>query len=143
MSDESQSHENEVALFRYGLIADLIHLPRARGSGLEARLKEKSAKSYCIPGSRRTQVAAETLRDWLGLYRKGGFEALKPKPRADTGAVRRLPQPVVDELVELKDEHADWTVNMVIAEAKKRLGDDLALPLSTVHRILSRAGVMK
>ena len=48
MSDESQSHENEVALFRYGLIADLIHLPRARGSGLEARLKEKFDRRLII-----------------------------------------------------------------------------------------------
>ena len=29
--------------------------------------------------------AAETLRDWLYAYRRGGFEALKPRPRADLG----------------------------------------------------------
>jgi len=59
--------------------------------------------------------------------------------------VRHLPQPVVDLLVHLKDEHADWTVPMVIAEARKQgdIGLELLLPLSSVHRILQRAGVMK
>ena len=59
--------------------------------------------------------------------------------------MRHLPQPVVDLLVHLKDEHADWTVPMVIAEARKQgdIGLELLLPLSSVHRILQRAGVMK
>jgi putative transposase len=144
MTDESQSYENQVALFRYGLIADLIHLPRQRGSGLEKKLKQKAGERYCIPGSRRTKVAIETMRDWLGLYRKGGYDALKPKPRSDTGTVRRLPQDVVDLLIHIKEEHRDYTVPMVVDEARKTDGFDpaLALPLSTVHRILARAGVM-
>ena len=35
-----------------------------------------------IPGTLRTSVAAETLRDWLHAYRCGGFDALLPKPTA-------------------------------------------------------------
>jgi putative transposase len=145
MPDESKSRETEIALFRYGVIADLIHLPRERGSGLEQKLREKSAQSYCIPGSRRTHIAAETMRDWLGLYRKGGYEALRPKPRADLGTVRHISPAVVDLLVHIKDEHRDFTVPMVISEARKSelVGDSLALPPSTVHRMLSRAGVMQ
>ena len=145
MTDESQSHENQVALFRYGLIADLIHLPRQRGSGLEEKLRQKCKQHYCIPGSRRTRVAAETARDWLGLYRKGGFDALKPKVRADAGAVRRLPQDVVDLLVHIKEEHPQYTVPTVIAEARRMgcIAESLVMPPSTVHRLLSRAGVMK
>jgi transposase InsO family protein len=143
MTDETQSHENEVALFRYGLIADLVQLPRGPRSGLAKKLRDKAEQDYSIPGSRRRRVAAETVRDWLGLYRKGGFDALRPKKRSDTGRVRRLPQEAVDLLVHLKDEHADWTVPMVIAEAREKgLGEELALPASTVHRILQRAGLM-
>ena len=33
--------------------------------GTYARLKEKGAKSYAIPGTLRTRVAAETMRGWL------------------------------------------------------------------------------
>ena len=38
-------------------------------------LHEKAQRTYTIPGTRRTRVAVETMRD-CGLYRTGGFEAL-------------------------------------------------------------------
>jgi len=144
MKDPS-THADELALFRYGLIADLIHLPRERGSGLEAKLQAKAEQSYAIPRSKRTRVAAETIRDWLKLYRKGGYDALKPRPRADLGSVRMLPRAVTDLLIHLKDERPDWTVPMVIAAARERdeVPASLVLPLSTVHRLLGRAGVMR
>lgn len=145
--DETRRAERaeQIALFRYGLISDLVH-PAAGDEQrrLYERLREKAAKSYCIPGSRRTHVAVETLRDWLTLYKAGGFDALRPKPRADMGRARAIPQAVADLLVQLKDEHRDWSVARVIGAA---MGDSEAagatlLPVSTVHRLLSRAGVM-
>ena len=45
-----------IALFRYRLIADLIHLP-AGSRGLYAWLREKAAADYSIPGSKRIRVA--------------------------------------------------------------------------------------
>jgi len=51
-----------VALFRYGLIADLLHLPVGDRS-LHARLRDKASREYDIPGTTRRRVAAETLRD--------------------------------------------------------------------------------
>lgn len=59
----------EIALFRYGLIADLVHR-KAGERGLYALLREKAERVYEIPGSRRTRVAVETLRDWLSAYRR-------------------------------------------------------------------------
>jgi putative transposase len=145
--DETRRAERaeQVALFRYGLISDLVH-PAAGDEQrlLYERLREKAAKSYCIPGSRRTRVAVETLRDWLTLYKAGGFDALRPKPRADIGHARAIPQAVADLLVHLKDEHRDWSVAMVIdaAKAQSQGVSATSLPVSTVHRLLSRAGVM-
>jgi len=143
--DETRRAERaeQIALFRYGLISDLVH-PGDDARRLYERLRDKAAKSYCIPGSRRTRVATETLRDWLTAYKAGGFDALRPKPRADIGRARAIPQPVVDLLVHLKDEHRDWSVAMVIDKAKADSETSRAtlLPVSTVHRLLSRAGVM-
>jgi transposase InsO family protein len=84
------------------------------------------------------------MRDWMKLYQDGGFDALKPRPRKDIGSARAIPQPVIDLLIELKDMHRDWSVALVIDEAKKQSESAraVALPLSTVHRVLSRAGVM-
>ena len=58
MTDTDSDHRQAVALFRYGLIADLLHLP-AGGAGLQQRLAEKAARDYTIPGTTRTQIAAE------------------------------------------------------------------------------------
>ncbi len=146
MDDIKRTHAEQVALFRYGLVADLLHPPDdAVKKSLQERLREKAARSYCIPGSRRTRVAAETLRGWLTAYKYGGFDALVPKPRNDVGQSRSIPQEVADLLVHIKDEHRDWSVQMVIEEVRRQRQElgGLALPLSTVHRLLSRAGVME
>jgi transposase InsO family protein len=124
------------------VIADLLHLERGKGA-LYKRLAEKSAHDYRIPGTLRTRVAPETMRDWLRRYHQGGFDALKPKPRADSGSTH-LPQPVADLLCTLKEEHPQWPVRLVIdkARASELVDPTSALPLSTVHRMLARRGLM-
>ena len=105
MNDPDEELRKAVALFRYGLIADVLRL--APGSGeIRRTLNEKAQRSYVIPGTRRTRVAVETMRDWLSLYRTGGFEALYPKTRTDRGLPRRLPPEVAEVLVSLKSEQA-------------------------------------
>ena len=138
MEDEQQQRQ-QVGLFRYGVISDLVHLaPGTRG--LQAKLVEKSGIDYRIPGSRRSRVAAETIRDWLKRYRKSGFEALLPRSRSDTGRSRAVPQEVADLLAEIKEEHRDWSVSMVIDEAGRdgKLGE-LSLAPSTVIGCSRRA----
>lgn len=144
MEYEKKKRSEEVALFRHGLIADLARL--APGTkGLYRLLEEKAAKDYCIPGSQRTRVAEETLRTWLRLYRLKGFEGLIPRPRKDAGESRALPQEVKDLLVSLKDDNAELSVQLVIKEAlaSKKVPADVVLAPTTVHRLLSRAGLMR
>ena len=64
MNDAEEQLRREVALFRYGLIADLVHLPPGT-PGIGDKLRAKAEQQYTIPGTLRTRVAAETLRDWL------------------------------------------------------------------------------
>jgi putative transposase len=132
-----------LALFRYGLIAELVQLP-AGSRGLYARLREKANADYVIPGSTRTRVAPETLRHWLKDYRRGGFEALLPKARADRGRSRALPQAVADALMTFKDENPALTIPELIRAVRESglAPASLALPRSTVHRLLTRAGLM-
>jgi putative transposase len=139
----SNEHNEQVALFRYGLIADLIHRqPHERG--LYALLRHKTAQSYCIPGSRRTRVATETLRGWLSAYKRGGFDALRPRRRRDQGRSRALPQPVADLLCKLKDETPALSVVQIIKLARDGgVPAEVDLAPSTVHRLLSRAGLMQ
>ena len=132
------------ALFRYGLIADFIHLP-AGSPGLYARLREKAAADYTIPGSKRIRVAPETLRHWLKDYRRGGFDALLPKGRSDRGHSRVLSQTAAEALVSLKEEQPHLSTAQLISVAGQRgvVPDSLKLAPSTVHRLLSRAGLLE
>lgn len=138
-SDPSQT----VALFRYGLIADLVRLESGT-KGLYAKIEQKAAVEYAIPGTTRTRVAAETLRDGIKRYRRGGFDALIPKPRADRGQSRSLPAQVVEVLLALKEGQPALSVQLLIREARKHadVPETLPLPPSTVHRLLTRDGLM-
>jgi transposase InsO family protein len=143
MTDSDTDRRHAIALFRYGLIADLVRLqPGAKG--LYGLIAQKAAEEYSIPGSTRTRVAEETIRDWLKAYRRGGFDALLPKPRADRGQSRSLPPEVVEVLLAIKEGNPKLSVQLVIREARQRpeVPDELPLPNATVHRLLARHGLM-
>ena len=140
MHHRDEELRQAVALFRYGLIADVLRLPPGSRE-IRRTLNEKSQRTYTIPGTRRTRVAVETMRDWLSLYRNGGFEALYPKTRTDRGRPRRMPPEVAELLVSLKSERPALSVKALIEAARER-GADHPLAPSTVHRLLSREGLL-
>jgi putative transposase len=105
--------DTEIALFRYGLIAQLIHDPPAPG-GQEALLREIAAKRYRIPNSTRTQVSTITLRRYLRAYRAGGFEALRPVPRGDAGVPRALAPEVLARAIALREEQPARTTQTLV-----------------------------
>ena len=109
----------QVALFRYGTIADLVQLPLGH-RGLYKLLEHKAAREYEIPGTLRRHVAVETMRGWLSDYRRGGFDALVPKVRSDHGAAREIPARVVDVLCEIKDATPELSIPLVIREARQK-----------------------
>ncbi len=133
-----------VALFRYGLIAEFIYSP-AGTKGLYTGLCKKAKSDYPIPGTMRTRVAPETLRCWLKAYRRGGFEALLPKQRANRGCSRVLPRAVADALMSLKDEQPRLSIPQLIRAVRESgvAPASLALARATVHRLLSHAGLMR
>ncbi len=132
----------QIALFRYGIIADFVHL--APGTkGLYAQIGKKAALEYAIPGSRRRRIAEETIRSWLKKYRKDGFDGLLPKTRNDRGKPRKLPLEVADMLLAIKEKEPELTVPLTIKKARKtgKIPDDMRLPESTVYKLLARHGL--
>ena len=140
MSYPDEEPRKAVALFRYGLIADVLRLPPG-SRDIRRALHQKAQRTCTIPGTRRTRVALETMRDWLSRYRNGGFEALYPKTRADRGQPRRMPPEVAELLVALKTERPARSVKALIQTARER-GVDHPLAPSTVHRLLSGEGLL-
>jgi putative transposase len=143
VNDQEKKRIDDIALFRFGVLGDLVHLSPGERA-IADHLAEKASRDYQIPYCTRTRVAAETIRDWLKAYRKAGFEGLKPKPRSDVGVSRAIPQEIADTLICIKDEHRDWSVRLIIKEylAGKPLPAGVELKPTTVHRLLSRHGLM-
>jgi transposase InsO family protein len=143
MSSANTDHRHAVALFRYGVIAELVRIAPSN-EGLYARIADKAERDYDIPGTQRTRVAGETIRHWLKCYRAGGFDALLPKVRADRGRPRRIGDDIAELLVAIKEQHPQLSVRAIIehARASAQVPADLALAASSVNRLLRRAGLM-
>ena len=106
MNDEQRQ---QIALFRYGLIAPLV-------SGTVASQKEYlekiCAQVHEVPFYGRKEYAPKTLLGWLRKYRRHGFSALKPKPRTDQGASRQIPDEIAGKVIELRKEHMQLSVKL-------------------------------
>ena len=70
----------EIGLFRYALVRDAADpaLSKAERGRLVRALAERE---HVGPDGRLVRVARGTLDEWIRAYRRGGFEALVPRPR--------------------------------------------------------------
>ena len=84
MADEKNQNE-KIALFRYGIIAPVIHDTAKRQAKY---FKEMAQKIFDVPGAGRKTYQWRTFKSWLRTYRTEGFDGLKPKTRADKGSSR-------------------------------------------------------
>jgi putative transposase len=135
------SKAEKLALFRYALIAPLVieRLPRGE---LSRRAEEIASRVYDIPDSKRRAVSVDTLLDWASRYRKGGFEALAPKPRQDRGQSRTI-TPQLSALIErLKRENPHRTGTTLLRElALCSDTDEPPVSASTLYRFLKQRGL--
>ena len=116
MPGADPEYQQQVAVFRYGVIADLLHAPPDAGS-LAARIRAKTEQSYVIPHSSRTRIGKSTVYGWLQQYQQGGFDALMPKRRSDQGCARRMPVELIEALLTHKRDHPQCSVREVIADS--------------------------
>lgn len=128
----------QIALFRYGVIAELINRP------LAAREKEKLlgaivARTWEMPGSARTRIGRSTVRDWIELYKTHGFDGLKPVQRVDAGRSRAIPEQVQELLLSLRAERPGASIDSLIraVQLSGRVAPTLRLTRSAVHRFFA------
>ncbi|MEW6082750.1 MAG: DDE-type integrase/transposase/recombinase [Bacillota bacterium] len=101
----------EIANFRYGLIAPVVSR-QDLDRGEQARLLGEVASSrHRIPYSTRTQVSVRTLERYLEAYRARGWEGLLPSPRTSSP---RLPGEVLDWAVRLREENPQRSIDRII-----------------------------
>lgn len=98
----SEEARTEIALFRYTLIIPILResSPRAR----HQLRKNLTMVGHKIPHSTRRSVSLTSLYRWERHYQQGGFEALKPRCRADKGRPRVVSPATLDRAEALKRE---------------------------------------
>jgi len=137
-ANDAETRRTEIALFRYGLLAPILHRELARGE-LMTYLGRVALACHQIPGSSRDTVSFPTLWRWLVSYRKEGFDGLKPRPRRDEGTPRRVPQVVIDRAIALRQEAPSRSAGTIV----QILARDPSLPRvkeSTIRHLLAARG---
>jgi putative transposase len=142
--DEEQ--KKQVAVFRFGVIADFVTGARLSRAERRRLLVEKCARKWVIPFTPRTRIGQSTLRDWIRCYDAGGrrLEALYPKDRSDSGKSRRIDEETAANLIQLRRQMAQATVASIIEAMyqRKLVTPGITLAPTSVWRLFTRHGLM-
>ena len=111
MKKENNESRNEIALFRYGLIAPLI-TDTYEESSQTKYLKNVASKTYEING-RSEKYAWQTIKSWYSAYKSGGYEALIPKTRSDARTSRKLSIDAINQIIDIKEKYPHITGTLI------------------------------
>ena len=127
---------HQVALFRYSVLGALVSRGHLERGELKATIRELAAREYDIPGSRNSRLSEKTIEAWYYKWRRGGIEALAPRPRADRGQ-SKLPAEIQVAIVAAKRENPRRSINQIrrLLEQRGTVAKG-TLARSSVHRLL-------
>ncbi|MGI5865365.1 MAG: Mu transposase C-terminal domain-containing protein [Myxococcales bacterium] len=134
--------KEEIALFRIAVLGPLVGAELEHGDLLEL-CRQAAERRWEWPDGTLGRVEARTVENWYYAYRRGGFEALKPKDRKDLGQ-SEIRTEVADLLLRAKRERPRRSLRRLIRMmelAGKALPGELSR--SSVHRLLARHGVSR
>lgn len=139
MTNEER-RKNEIATFRFGVIAEFVTGVLFTRGEKERLLRQKADRQYMIPHSGRSRVARGTLLKWIRDYERGGRElgALQPRTRADKGCYRRLEPAIRLSIKEILKDSPGANVPALIRELKHRkvIPADTEINRATLYRYL-------
>jgi putative transposase len=129
--------QEEIALHRWAVIAEAASArltPAERG----VLVRQIAARAHTHPDGSARRYSRGTIDRWIRAWRAGGLEALKPSPRADTGAVRAHPE-LFAEAAALRLELPGRSAAQIASILYHRHG--VAVAERTVRAQLRRAGL--
>ena len=143
----TEDERKEVAVFRFGVIAEFIGTTRLdRGEKAEL-LRQKCARQWQIPQSSRTRLSESTILRWVKLYKDGGYrlESLSPSPRRDKGKTRALDAETSLVLLDQRRMMPKLSVPELIQTVKNQqlISADVDLGQTTVYRLFHQHKLMQ
>jgi len=142
----TEDEKMQVAVFRFGVISDLV--TGAQMSRREKRLflHDKCARKWQIPFSGKTRISGGTILRWCRLYTdsRGDLKSLYPKDRTDQGKCRAMDEETCLALIRLRADMPALTVPQLIEQMnrQKRAAPGIVLNNSTVYRFLHEQNLM-
>jgi transposase InsO family protein len=101
-SELPQKQEEATALFRFSIIAPVLH---EDGKGQNHHFHQMSKKSYNLPDGTIRIYRWSTFKNWLNTYRKKGIDGLKPRTRSDWKKSRRIDSFLTGIIKELRTQY--------------------------------------
>lgn len=138
-----EATKKEIAVFRFGVIADIVGRKLERGEK-ERIIREKASCRWDIPFSTRSRISRSTILSWARAYSKArNLESLYPEDRRDRGRPRVMDEETIAALVRLKGERRGLSLPVLLKEAKTRgiLPGRLTVSYATIYRIFKLHGV--
>jgi len=125
----------ELAIFRFSIIASVVR--GLAGKPANEYFQEAAAQSYLVPGLGIREFSPRTLRHWHTLFRKHGFDGLKPSRRTDRGKFRALSRDAKDFMVHRLSQCPTLSGTALYREVvNAQLDIEGPCSLSTVQRFL-------
>lgn len=136
--DEEQ--KKQMAVFRFGVIADLVGGVSLERGQRERLIQEKCQQKWVIPFSERSRLSRTTLRRWIKQY-DGRLESLYPEDRSDAGQSRVLSDETLLALIEARKAFPKAPVRKLIGQLEQSGFGQLSQ--TTAYRFLRDRGLMK
>lgn len=137
------SEPKDVALFRYEIIAPLLHLPGGPRGMLRRTIESLADRTWEHPQHGQMKIGRGTIEGWLYDYRNhGGLEALTPVPRRDRGASRRIDSGMAERIEELVSARDPLDGPGILKELQADPSFGARTPsLSSLYRFLRARGL--
>jgi len=138
----NEQKNQEIALFRYQVIASLLSLEGPRGS-LRREITRLSGLIHSHPIRGAEKIGFGTIEEWYYLFKRSGFDGLIPNARTDRGKSRKIDDELGAVIRDLVESHTRLDGPGILAELRSRLKDkkDDLPSLPTLYRFLKAEGL--
>lgn len=129
----------KIGLFRHQIISPVL---MDSGRSQMSYFKKLEKREFDIPGIGAKKFKASTMKNWLNLYRKFGFEALVPKFRRDKGMNRKCGH--FEKIKELRNYHLNLPITIFYEKClQEELLGHPPIHYSTLVRFLKKESLIK